>query len=65
MSFSGLTQYNSSTHTISANLRLRWEYHPGTEPFVVYTDENDTNAPGFPRVDNKAFAVKINRLIRF
>jgi hypothetical protein len=65
MFFSGLMQYSSSTQTVSANLRLRWEYHPGSELFIVYTDERDTGAPGFPRVDNRAFAVKINRLIRF
>ncbi len=54
-------QYNSRNHTVSTNLRLRWEYDPGNELFVVYTDENDTNAPGFPRVENRAFAVKIDR----
>ncbi len=61
MFFSGLAQYNSRNHTVSTNLRLRWEYDPGNELFVVYTDENDTNAPGFPRVENRAFAVKIDR----
>ena len=65
MFLSSLVQYNSSTHTVSGNFRLRWEYHPGSELFVVYTDERDTGAPGFPRVDNRAFAVKINRLLRF
>ena len=29
MFFGGLVQYNSSTNTISSNLRLRWEYTPG------------------------------------
>ena len=65
MFFSGLGQYNYSNHTVSTNLRLRWEYHPGSELFVVYTDEHDTGARGFPNVENRAFAVKINRLIRF
>ena len=58
-------QYNSSLHTVSSNLRLRWEYHPGSELFVVYTDERDTGAPAYPRVENRAVAVKINRLVRF
>ena len=39
MFFGGLVQYNSSTNTVSNNLRLRWEYTPGSELFVVYTDE--------------------------
>jgi hypothetical protein len=65
MFFSGLMQYNSSLHTVSSNLRLRWEYHPGSELFVVYTDERDTGVPTYPRVENRAVAVKINRLVRF
>jgi hypothetical protein len=65
MFVSGLAQYNSSSHTVSSNLRLRWEYHPGSELFVVYTDEHDTGAPNFPLVSNRAFSVKINRLLRF
>jgi hypothetical protein len=36
---SALIQYNSSTDVISTNLRLRWEYRPGSELFVVYNDE--------------------------
>jgi hypothetical protein len=65
MFFSGLMQYNSSVHTVSSNLRLRWEYHPGSELFVVYTDERDTGAPTSPRIENRALAMKINRLVRF
>jgi hypothetical protein len=65
MFVSALAQYNSSTHTVSSNVRLRWEYHPGSEMFVVYTDEHDTGEPNVPRVENRALAVKINRLLRF
>ena len=32
-----------------ANVRLRWEYRPGSELFVVYNEERDTLAPTFPR----------------
>ena len=38
MFFSGLLQYNSTNDTLGTNLRLRWEYSPGSELFVVYTD---------------------------
>ena len=31
MFFSGLLQYNSSRDVLSTNLRLRWEYQPGSE----------------------------------
>src|SRR6202011_2284886 len=30
---SALIQYNSSTDVVSTNLRLRWEYRPGSELF--------------------------------
>ena len=43
MFFSGLLQYNSANRTLGTNLRLRWEYSPGSELFVVYTEEQDTD----------------------
>ena len=43
---SGLFQYNSTDNSFSSNLRFRWEYHPGSELFVVYTDERDTAGAG-------------------
>ena len=61
-----LLQYNSSSDSLSTNVRLRWEYQPGSELFVVYNEERDTLAPTwFPELENRAFIVKINRLFRF
>ena len=40
---SALLQYSSADHTFSSNVRFRWEYRPGSEFFVVWTDEQDTN----------------------
>lgn len=65
MFFSALVQYSSNDNLFSSNLRLRWEYLPGSELFMVYTDERDTLAPGYPALRNRAFVVKINRLFRF
>ena len=65
MFFSALVQYNSSETAVSANLRFRWEYQPGSELFVVYNEARDTLNPRFPRLENRAFVVKINRLFRF
>ena len=63
---SALVQYNSSTHTVSANARLRWEYRPGSELFVVYNEERDSEAAlGVPVLQNRAFIVKVNRFLRF
>ena len=66
MFVSALVQYNSSNHGLSTNIRLRWEYQPGSELFVVYNDQRDTLSPqAFPELENRAFIVKINRLFRF
>jgi hypothetical protein len=62
---SALVQYNSDTHSLSANVRFRWEYRPGSELFVVYNDERDTFGRAFPDLMNRAFIVKVNRLFRF
>ena len=69
--FSGLLQYNSADDSFASNLRLRWEYSPGSELFVVYTDDRDVSRGGL-RPDrsgwdlrNRGFVIKFNRLFRF
>jgi hypothetical protein len=62
---SALVQYNSSINRVSTNVRLRWEYQPGSELFVVYNDERDSLSPGFPSLQNRALIIKVNRLFRF
>ena len=62
---SALVQYNSDTHSVSTNLRFRWEYTPGSELFIVFNDSRDTLRPGFPDLQSRALIVKINRLLRF
>ena len=62
---SALLQYNSGSNAMTANVRLRWEYQPGSELFVVYTEQRDTTARRFPEMTNRAFIIKINRLFRF
>jgi hypothetical protein len=61
---SALVQYSSATNSVSANIRLRWEYRPGSEFFVVYNESRDTLAAGFPEVAGRALIVKLNRLFR-
>ena len=48
MFVAALLQYNSGADSLGTNIRLRWEYQPGSELFVVYTDERDTLTPRFP-----------------
>jgi hypothetical protein len=61
---SALLQYNSADRTFGSNLRFRWEYRPGSEFFVVWTDEHDTRPNGIG-LRNRAFVVKLTRLFRF
>ena len=68
MFVSALVQYNSSTDSLSTNLRLRWEYTPGSELFIVYNEDRDTDVlmpDRFSATRNRAFVVKVNRLFRF
>jgi hypothetical protein len=71
MFFSALVQYNSTDGAVSSNLRFRWEYRPGSELFLVYTDERDATDDRFVTpttvrgLKNRAFVFKINRLLRY
>ena len=62
-------QYNSADRSFSSNLRLRWEYSPGSELFVVYTDDRDVTGelaarPGLGTFATAAWSSRINRLFR-
>jgi hypothetical protein len=65
MFVSALLQYNTSAELASVNARLRWEYQPGSELFVVFNEERDTLPTRVPGLRNRSFIVKVNRLFRF
>ena len=65
MFLGGLVQYSSTGSLLATNLRLRWEYQPGSELFVVYNDQRDTAFRRTPLLENRAFVVKLTRLFRF
>ena len=65
MFFSGLVQYNSTADSLGTNIRFRWEYQPGSELFVVYNDQRDTELRGRPMLETRALIVKFTRLFRF
>ena len=60
-----MVQYNSTLEQVSANVRFRWEYRPGSEIFVVFNEDRNTAMERFPALRNRAFIVKVNRLFRF
>ena len=67
MFVSGLFQYNSTNRTLGTNLRLRWEYSPGSELFVVYTEEQEVDLlrpDRYAELRNRGFVVKVTRLFR-
>jgi hypothetical protein len=68
MFVSGLLQYNSGNRTMGTNVRLRWEYTPGSDLFIVYTEDRDTvTSPIRPlsQLQNRGLVIKFNRLLRF
>ena len=65
LGFSGLTQFNPTGRTLTSSARMRWEYIPGSELFVVYSDGRDTGARNFPLLQNRSIALKVTRLLRF
>jgi hypothetical protein len=65
LGFIALTQFNPSARSLSSSARMRWEYIPGSELFVVYSDGRDTATRRYPELQNRTVAVKITRLLRF
>lgn len=65
LSVSSLVQYNAIPHSLSSSIRLRWEYRPASELFLVYSDGRNTQpTPTSPALQNRSFAVKVTRLLR-
>jgi len=65
MFLAALIQFNSSNKAVDTNIRFRWEYEPGSDLFIVYSDGRDTGLEGFPQLENRSFVVKFTRLFRF
>ena len=61
---SSLLQFNADRHTLASSIRFRWEYLPGSELFVVYSEGRDTLGPAND-LQNRSFAIKATRLVRF
>ena len=60
-----LLQYATASDSLASNVRFRWEYTPGSDLFLVYSEGRDTGRPGFPSIENRTFVVKIAHLVRF
>ncbi len=65
MYVSGLVQYNSGSDSFSSNFRLRWEWAPGSEIFIVYTEDRNTEVlDRWSELSNRGLVIKVNRLLR-
>jgi hypothetical protein len=65
MFVSALVQYQSSLQTVTTNARFRWEYSPGSELFIVYSDGRNTLIGRFPPpLETRSFVVKLTKLFR-
>ncbi len=60
-----LLQYNSEDDSLSTNVRFRWEYQPGSDLFLVYSEGRDTFSWSSPLLESRSFVVKFTRLFRF
>ncbi len=65
LSVAALVQANSAADTVSSSVRLRWEYTPGSELFLVYSDGRDTTSETPIGLLNRSLVFKITKLFRF
>src|SRR5690606_36547341 len=61
---SGLVQYSTGSETLSGNFRIRWEWAPGSEFFIVYTEDRDAAPLGdrWSELSTRGLAIKVTRL---
>jgi hypothetical protein len=65
MTIRSLTQYNTSTHEVSNNVRFNFIYRPGSDLYIVYNDLSQTGLPAdiFGRKDRQ-LVVKATYLLQ-
>jgi hypothetical protein len=56
---------NAVAEDLESNIRWRWEYQPGSDLYIVYTDGRDTFGPRTAALMNRGVAIKATRLLRF
>jgi hypothetical protein len=61
MTLRTLTQYNSTTNSVSTSVRFNWIYRPGSDIYIAY-DELRMDLPGVPWLQNRQVAIKMTYL---
>ena len=62
MTLRTLTQYNSTTDSVSTSVQFNWIYFPGSDLYIAY-DERRADIPGLPWLQNRQLAVKMTYLL--
>ena len=62
MTLRTLTQFNSTTDSVSTSVRFNWIYFPGSDLYIAY-DELRTDLPGVPWLQNRQLAIKMTYLL--
>jgi hypothetical protein len=56
---------NVNFRTFIGNFRFRWEWAPGSELFIVYTEDRNADVIGeWSALNNRGLVIKVNRLLR-
>ncbi len=64
MALGSFIQYNSRSDSLTSSVRFRWEFEPGSDLFVVYSEgREDLSLDRF--LANRSLAVKFTKLFRF
>ena len=65
MTIRSLTQYNTSTHEITNNVRYNFIYRPGSDLYIAHNDLSQTGLPAdiFGRKDRQ-IVVKMTYLLQ-
>ena len=65
MTIRSLTQYNSSTHEVSNNIRYNFIHRPGSDLYIVYNELRQTGLPSdlFAQKDRQ-LVLKVNYLLQ-
>ena len=65
MTIRSLTQYNSSTHELSNNVRFNFIHRPGSDLYIVYNDLSQTGLPAdILGQKDRQLVLKLNYLIQ-
>ena len=55
------SDYDFEYGALNLNVVYRWEYRPGSDIYIVYSDGRNTELSGLPQLENRSLVVKVNK----